>query len=404
MARMGDRRFEPSRAKRALFAAIAVGLGSSLSLLFAEVVLRTFEPRLVAPIVPGRELPLLQPNPAGTGSYRLRPNLNLVTRVGHYEISIKTNSHGMRWRELPWEKAAGVKRIAFLGDSFTFGCWAESIEQSFVGVFEQNIFRSRFEVLNFGTGGYGFADMELQLKEQVMRFAPDYVILMSFNGNDFRDTYLGVSKERIVRGVALLDDRTLAARVPPEFLRAAPRASPPAPEPSPLKRALRKFSTYRLLEPLLGTENLALDFRADRNFLSYTFWSRTPSPGVARQAIDESIATVERIRAFLASRGVRLALASLPTRQQVYAEREAGVDFDISFPQVHLQLYARENGIPYLDLLPLLREDVAVDNTQLFVSGDTHLNNEGHELVGRALADWWRCCVKQSAFVDVADE
>ena len=39
------------------------------------------------------------------------------------------------------------------------------------------------------------------------------------------------------------------------------------------------------------------------------------------------------------------------------------------------------------------RAYVAETNKNLFVRGDTHLNNKGHLLVGRYLADWFDCCV-----------
>ena len=75
-------------------------------------------------------------------------------------------------------------------------------------------------------------------------------------------------------------------------------------------------------------------------------------------------------------------------------EGHTGPDVDIAFPQVYLQVFARERGIPYLDLLPRLRAHVRSTNHRLYVEGDTHLNNRGHALVGAWMADWFRCCVK----------
>ena len=39
-------------------------------------------------------------NPKRTGSYRLKPNLDVVTKVASKDVIIKTNSLGMRWREV----------------------------------------------------------------------------------------------------------------------------------------------------------------------------------------------------------------------------------------------------------------------------------------------------------------
>ena len=68
--------------------------------------------------------------------------------------------------------------------------------------------------MNFGVGGYGVADEELQLEEMVLGFSPRYVVVVVFTGNDFRDTFLGVDKETIVDGVAHLDDARVRERVP----------------------------------------------------------------------------------------------------------------------------------------------------------------------------------------------
>ena len=80
--------------------------------------------------------------------------------------------------------------------------------------------------------------------------------------------------------------------------------------------------------------------------------------------------------------------------EQVHARAETGSDYDIGFPQAYLQVFARDRDIPYLDLLPILRAHVRDTNERLFVAGDTHLNNRGHEIVGQRMADWFRCCVK----------
>ena len=176
-----------------------------LCLIGAEIFLRIIEK--------DNKFVVFRENPSGKGSYRLRPNLDYVFNYEingeHRRFIIKTNSHGMRWREVEKEKPAGKKRIAFVGDSFTFGESADRIENSFVGVFDSLIDKSQYEVLNFGVDGYGLDDMELQIREEVLQFDPDYIILMFFNGNDFRDTYLGLNKFDISSGIAVWNRKVL---------------------------------------------------------------------------------------------------------------------------------------------------------------------------------------------------
>ncbi len=159
-----------SRRKRHLFAALALLLGLSLALAASEMGLRVYEGWGSEGRRPPEELDLLHPSPRGTGSFRLKPNLDVATSVGPYQVRIETNRHGMRWREVSKENTEGRRRVGFFGDSFTFGCWAEDVEHSLVGVFEKSVSPERWEVLNFGVGGYGFADIELQLEEEALEF------------------------------------------------------------------------------------------------------------------------------------------------------------------------------------------------------------------------------------------
>lgn len=164
-------------------------------------------------------LNLYMANPNRAGSFRLKPNLDIITKVGARDVIIKTNSHGMRWREVSLDIPQTKKRVAFMGDSFTFGLWADKVENSLVGVFDALLESHNFEVLNFGVPAYGFEDMELQIKEHVLPFQPDYIVLMFYSGNDFLDTYLGTERYYVSkRGVLKLNEENLKSKIPREFL------------------------------------------------------------------------------------------------------------------------------------------------------------------------------------------
>lgn len=384
---------EVSRRKRAAFALVVLGASSLVSFGVAEAFLRGYDRWRLEPPPPAPErLDLLQPNPHGTGSYRLKPDVRLETNFGRRRIPIRTNRHGMRWREVALEKEPGRRRIAILGDSFAFGCWADTVEGSLAGVLEAGLSR-RWEVLNFGVGGYGYADMELLLREEVVRFAPDHVIVATYNGNDFRDTFLGLDRERIVGGAAELDEAGIRRKVPPELI----RPDPPAPAAEAKPRGWARLALYRHLAPLLGLVDLTQDFTPSRNFLMLTFWSRVPYPPAALRARDESLATLARMDAVAAAHQARLAVVAIPTREQVYSQRTAGADFDMAFPQIYVQVFARERGIPYLDLLPAFRAHVREENARLYVTGDIHLNDEGHALAGGLIREWFQCCIRPAA-------
>lgn len=341
-----------------------------------------------------QDLPLLRENPNGTGSYRLRPNLDLETRVGASRIHIKTNSHGMHWRETSLAGTPGRPRVAFLGDSFTFGSWAADSAHSFVGVFESSLPAGRVEALNFGVGGYGLVDEELLLREVALRFDLSYVIVVSYMGNDFRDTWLGLDRETIVNGTARLDMDNLAARVPAAYRTPDDRIPLPCPDQG-FRLIASRSAAFRRLAPLLDLENLCVIFRPNMNFVQPAFWSRLPAPDVALKAKDAVLESLDRMKALAAEHRVRLAVVALPTAAQVYAQTPWSENFDTALPQAYLREFCRDQKIPYLDLLPLLRRLAAASNRRMYLKADIHLNDFGHARVGALIAEWFEQTVRE---------
>lgn len=391
----GDRRVASDvaaglpRWKRALFALVTAGLAGGLAFVPVELVARRREAGLEQRRQRPPGLDLLRENPHRTGSYRLKPGLDLTVQIKGHDFRIQTNSHGMHWRELPREKPAGRRRVAFLGDSFTFGSWAPSVEESFVGVFERLGHSQRLEALNFGVGGYGLADEELLLREEVLDFGPDWVIVALFTGNDFRDTWLGLDKERLVDGTAVLRQDVLEARVPEAARRPQSFPSLAAADPSWMRAEAKRLATFRLLLPALGWDNPWVDFRPSPQFNSFTYWSRTPPTPLALRARDEALATLARMDQQARGHGARLGVVALPFREQVYAVAESGRDFDVQLPQAWLRVFARERGIPYLDLWPELRRWALATGRDIYLPDDIHFDGRGHELAGILVRDWF---------------
>ena len=369
--------------------AAALTAGALAALALSEIILRPIEARR-AKKVSGGSLSLLMPNPRGSGSYRLKPHLNETAEVEGRTIAIRTNRFGMRWRDVDKKKRPGVKRLAVFGDSFAFGCWSNSIEESFTGIVDRELAPGGIEVLNFGAGGYGVADEELLLEEEVLGFEPDAVLIVMFNGNDFRDTYLGLDRESLINGAAILNEAALKAKVPPRFLvKGRPPLVPLAPERW-WERAFRHLALFRMAAPLFDLDSPWIDFAQNRDFRSYGFWSSSPYPDVAIEARDATLAALDRIHERLLGLGIGLYVAAIPTSEQVYAVKMTGPGYDLSLPQRFVAAHAAAHGIPFLDLLPALRDFARASGWRPYLRRDTHLNNRGHALVGLTLARWLR--------------
>jgi lysophospholipase L1-like esterase len=154
----------------------------ALSLVLAEAGLRLFFP--VSFREPPARLPrdvwmeLLHRRSELPGlSYELAPNMN---KRSHGTV-VRTNSHDMREREIPIEKRPSVTRIAALGDSYTFGFGVPGM-RAYPRVLESLLNQRapagrRFEVLNFGVGGYSTHDEAVMLRYRALAWNPDLVIV-----------------------------------------------------------------------------------------------------------------------------------------------------------------------------------------------------------------------------------
>lgn len=136
----------------------------------------------------------------------------------------KTNSMGFRGEEYTKEKNDNTTRIAFLGDSFTFG---EGVRDS--DIFSNKIIEKlnnsdeieiSYESYNFGVGGYNTEQSVSLLKNFVLDFNPDVVVL-GYTLNDAEQRLFLVNKstnkvERRAREVNIHEG--LPDSKPPETL------------------------------------------------------------------------------------------------------------------------------------------------------------------------------------------
>ena len=97
-----------------------------------------------------------------------------------FAVHTTLNSLGCRDREWSIEKRAGVRRIAFVGDSFTYGWGIERIEDRFTeriaARFEQRD-ADTIEVMNVAKPGWGTQDQMAPVANLVTRFRVDEIVL-----------------------------------------------------------------------------------------------------------------------------------------------------------------------------------------------------------------------------------
>ncbi|MBF0108336.1 MAG: SGNH/GDSL hydrolase family protein [Magnetococcales bacterium] len=102
-------------------------------------------------------------------------------RVLDLEAGQGFNSWGQRDRERTVKPLSGVRRIAFVGDSFL----EESAAIPLPLAVEKKLARQDWEVVNFGVSATGTSDYFYRIKNIVIPLGADEIFLFFYVGNDF---------------------------------------------------------------------------------------------------------------------------------------------------------------------------------------------------------------------------
>jgi lysophospholipase L1-like esterase len=343
---------------RGALANLALLLGSiGVCLASAEVVLRALAPQERRN---EGHLYRLEPNP-GLARSALLPDASAL----HMGVRVRTNSFGLRDREYAREKPRGTLRVAFFGDSFTYGqgveledLFTERVEARLGGTLGEG----RVEVWNFGTAGFNTFQELLYYAHYGQQFDPDLVVLVWVPFDHEQNGYTYKDFERF-------DQR---GEVPParEYRRGERVGG------SGLGRLYRTY-----LQPLYVVR----------------FFGRRAKELVGQLGVNLNRLEESEHRA-AESEGHRLQFASLRKFHQL--ARASGDDFLlVLFPGLQrldsdyyqdllyakLEAFCAEHGIPVLNLFPSFR---GRDPAELHVSlVDAHPNAKAHALAADALFD-----------------
>jgi hypothetical protein len=143
-------------------------------------------------------VPMFEADP--TRCYRLKPNLAHRHRTNEFDITIYTDSQGLRTdaahSELAPEKPEGVVRILFLGPSFALG-WGSQFEEAYATRVGEGLRAAggRVEILNLGTPAQDVAPQLCWLEQVGRRYGFDLVVQTLYG--DRLPTVAGDCPERL---------------------------------------------------------------------------------------------------------------------------------------------------------------------------------------------------------------
>lgn len=160
-----------------------IGVSVVTSFISAELFVARFAPQLTYDMLPDTGTGCYAPDPILFA--RPKPNTTCVITTPEYVMRTPINPQGfIGTTPVSVEKKTGTSRIAFIGDSMTFG---QGVSFDFAYPFRVAKTLGA-EIINASMVGAGPDWYYLRLKESLLPYRPDVVVVGLYVGNDLSDT------------------------------------------------------------------------------------------------------------------------------------------------------------------------------------------------------------------------
>lgn len=316
---------------------------------------------------------------------------------GSVRFGFTFNSRGMHDAEPVREP--GKRFVAVIGDSFSVGVVPHWFH--YTTVCERELGDTM--LYNIGVTTIGPAEYLLLAEQEALPLAPDLLIVALFVGNDVYDSLRYHDDHPLLREVfdrarvqlvqvpqrlaTLYEERARTGRAP-GTLAGEHLAAAPTEDPAQLVKAMPALADPLREEPTFSREN----------YMARQFSRIAAACNADRRGYARLFATLTELRRRCG--GTPLQVLLIPDEFQVedgnwrdaLAERGDPADYERDLPQRLIGAWLHEEGIPFLDLLPILRgvPPLADGDRHLYLLRDTHFNARGNEVAGRALAAFLR--------------
>lgn len=298
----------------------------------------------------------------------------------------RTNGQGFFDDEFALEKPENTYRMALLGDSFTQAAEV-NVSDAFHHLLEkklnENSAGKRYEVMNFGIGNTGTDKHYLLLKNYVLEYGPDLVVLDFFVGNDVQDTaWLGKSLHlpyfELDNNDGSLSYREAEKYEPPLYKRA-------------LSKSVALSTIYRKLiySPAFQVSKARKEGRISDYWMVYSAnyseeWNAAWE--LTRKLILE-------MKSLSEENGARFLLVVIPADMEVHPERWGellkaypemkNTVWDLERPERILGELCSSSRMDCLFLLPEFVKESG--KKELYYKWDKHLNAEGNRLAANVI-------------------
>lgn len=311
----------------------------------------------------------------------LKPNSACHFTTGDYDVSLKTNNHGfISDKNIHLEKPPGIKRVAFIGDSYTMG---QGVTQnlnypSLIG----NLLNQKgvkTEIINASMTGVGIDWYYLRLKEKVVSFKPDIVVVGIYLGNDLADLEHSKWSQMDSQGLPVKLSNTLEY-VDQDGTRRT--TNTPLRYKLPLLRNLHTF--------IFLAEHLGGPF-SPTVFLNGSPCMLQPNCQELDQDINKAVLLLSGMNKLAQNHNFKLLVVLIPWENQLPRQilEKSLVNFFAKSENRHhlsnkIAFQLKDRSIPYLDLLDSFEKYEGSE--PVFYPLDRHWTNIGHEIAASAIA------------------
>jgi len=341
--------------------------------------------------------------------YALRPRSE-GWNVGEHENYVRINSRGLRDREHDLHRPPDTVRIAILGDSESEAVQVP-LDRTYFSVLERALNESRprpgpkVEVLNFGVGGYGLGPQYLTLKKQIWDYDPQIVLVVNsidglilrssrrlYPGDSFGAPFFELHDGELARDDQSARHRTV---VPTEAWTA---------DLMNQSRLLSLVNSSRV-KATANVHQLLAEFHphaANPSRLADDYWKTYgflgPANADLQNAWEISEALILAMRDQVSRQGAEFwaciidspAQADPDPRQVLELQQRLGLETLFHSNRLFDDFLARK-GVPYIDLASGLarfarERNVVLHGFRGMPRNTGHLNEIGHEAVGRMIA------------------
>jgi hypothetical protein len=331
-----------------------------------------------------------------------------------YSTWVQLNYHSLRDIEHNHTVPPDVTRILFLGDSVTAG-WEVALSKTYVSQLRTLTNNQPYEYVNAGFLGWGTDKQYLYYTVEGRRYNSDVVVLQIQVDSDVIDNGIGVFQERILadgrpvithplrkeRPYFTLDDQGELVSVPPRKL------SPTREEQiggirsflyhhSLAFKTLSSFSasdtsenTVDVSSPFLEVNRIPIDY--------YAFSPESLSEADWQQAWDITTQLIRSLQEEVEADGGEFYVLLVDSRWEqdpdgwarLQSEWQFEDGWSSAFWGEQYRQFFRDNEIPYLDMLPVLRAYNEASEQAIIFQQDGHWTAVGHCVVAVALQNWF---------------